>query len=105
MTAFTELAANQVATLCAKHSVELRRVGASNVSESVYYEIRMPKEIDAEYGVMEWHVIDVRISEHTNTRACSDADLRVDIYDEAELHNALQDIESYIESAECIHTK
>ena len=104
-TEFVTKAAEQVAALCAKYSVELRHVGSSNVSESKYYEIRMPKEIDPEYGVMEWHVIDVRISEHTNGREFTDADLRINIYDESELLNGLVDIENYIQSASCTTTE
>lgn len=104
-TEFVAKASAKISKLCAKYVVEFRHVGSSNVSESVYYEIRMPKEIDPKYGVMEWHVIDVRISGHTNGRSFSDADLRVNIYDDTELHNALIEIESYIKSATCTTTE
>jgi len=60
---------NQAAALeqwAKDNGIDLQLSGASNKSNSLYYTIRKPTEIDPEYGVLDWDTAHIRLGSHYN---------------------------------------
>lgn len=78
--------------------------GASERSDAIYINIRKPKVICKEYGVLEsWEIL-VRVSNHfndTNTADRLTANLFVNIYEEGAVDEQIEEVAVFLAAATC----
>jgi len=87
----------------ASENLKIIYTGASNKSDSVYLSIEKPREICAEYGILECFVVHVRISNHFNTTNTFDklaSDFYVNIYREDEIDILINDAFEFLAQCE-----
>lgn len=94
---------SRIAEIAAAHGAEIGHVGASEKSDAIYVDVRKPKEIDRQYGVMEyWHAL-VRVSNHynhTHTADSLDADYLGNIWEADSVEQQLDELTAFLASAE-----
>lgn len=99
----TEELITQLAAAC---GARVYQVGYSEKSDSIYINIRKPKEISAEYGVMDDWCALVRVSNHynhTNTHDSLTADLYLNLSDIADTDDVLDQLREFLTACECIN--
>lgn len=80
------------------------RVGASEKSDAIYINIHKPKEVSAEYGVIETYDVLVRVANHdnhTNTHDLLMADLYLNLSDEAATEDIIEQLREFLLGAVC----
>lgn len=80
-------------------------VGVSELSDAIYINIRKPKEVLREYGVLDSWAVLVRVSNHfndTNTHERLTTDLFINICDADLVGQAIDELTDYLIKAECV---
>lgn len=94
----------KVQAIVEANGATIMRTGVSEKSDAIYINIRKPKLICEEYGVLEsWEVL-VRVSNHFNDTNTSDrlsANLFVNIFDEDEIDSLVDVVADFLASAAC----
>ena len=94
----------RIAAVVEANGATIMRTGASEKSDAIYINIRKPKVICQEYGVLEsWEVL-VRVSNHfndTNTADRLTADFFVNICDEDQVESSIDVVTDFLASAGC----
>lgn len=94
----------RVAAVVEASGARILRTGASEKSDAIYINIRKPKLVSDEYGVLESWAVLVRVSNHfneTNTEDRLTADLFVNIYLEDHVDVFINEVEDFLVNAVC----
>jgi len=81
------------------------KVGASEKSDSIYINIRKPKEMWEGRVLESWEAL-IRVSNHFNDYKTHDrltADFFANIYDEREIDAHIEDLKDFLSQCECIN--